>query len=76
MKQRFRLKGAAMTDCSNTISRLMSVSDTAKYLAISERTLWNLTSTQKLPAVRIGRAVRYDISDLNEFITKQKSLLQ
>jgi excisionase family DNA binding protein len=55
-----------------TLPRLMSVSDAAKYLAISERTIWNLTSEQKLPAVRIGRAVRYDIGDLDAFITKAK----
>ena len=58
---------------NNTIPRLLSVSDTAKYLAISERTLWNLTHTQKIPSVRIGRrVVRYDLSDLDEFISKAK----
>jgi len=58
---------------NNTITRLLSASDAAKFLAISERTLWTLTHTGKLPAVKIGRAVRYDLNDLNEFIAKAKN---
>jgi excisionase family DNA binding protein len=54
------------------IPRLISTHDAAKYLAICERNLFELTKTKKLPAVRIGRAVRYDINDLNVFINEAK----
>jgi excisionase family DNA binding protein len=63
-----------MNNDSSIIPRLLSASDAAKYLAISERTLFELTKTQKLPAVRIGRAVRYDKSDLDAFIASAKNL--
>jgi excisionase family DNA binding protein len=62
-----------MTNDNNTIRRLYLPRDAAKYLAISERTLWNLTHTQKIPAVHIGRrGIRYDIGDLDAFINKAK----
>jgi excisionase family DNA binding protein len=62
-----------MNNDSGIIPRLLSASDAAKYLAISERTLFELTKTQKLSAVRIGRAVRYDKSDLDTFIASAKN---
>lgn len=55
------------------IARLLSVNDAAKYLAISDRTLWNLTAEKKIPAVKINRCVRYDIHDLDEFINRMKN---
>jgi excisionase family DNA binding protein len=54
-------------------TRLLSCADAAKYLAISERTLFELTKSDKLAAVRIGRAVRYDIRDIDKFILDFKS---
>jgi excisionase family DNA binding protein len=45
--------------------RLMTPREAAEHLAISTRTLWTLTACGKLPAVRIGRAVRYRPSDLS-----------
>lgn len=51
---------------------LMSACDTAKALAISERTLWQLTSRNEIPCVRIGRRVLYDPQDLRTWIDRQK----
>ena len=48
--------------------RLIKPSEAAMYLSISQRKLWDLSKSKVLPAVRIGRAVRYDISDLDNFI--------
>lgn len=45
----------------------------AKLLAISERTLWQLTNDGDLPAVRFGRTVRYAMSDLVAFIAARRS---
>jgi len=52
--------------------QLLTPRETAKALAISERTLWALTQQGDIPVVRIGRSVRYDPRDLNEWIEKQK----
>jgi excisionase family DNA binding protein len=46
--------------------------DAARMLAISERKLWELTNRNLIRAVRIGRAVRYDVRDLEAFIAAQK----
>lgn len=57
-----------------TESRLLLKSrEAAQSLAVSERTLWDLTNHGDLPCVRIGRAVRYDPTDLTDWIERQKS---
>ncbi len=55
------------------MSKLMTSKQTAEYLCICERKLWELSKTEQIQTVRIGRAVRYDIDDLNSFIEQQKS---
>ena len=52
--------------------RLLKMCEAASYLAISERTLWTLAYTKEIRAVKIRRAVRFDIQDLDEFIAKAK----
>lgn len=42
-------------------------------LSISERTLWSLTRSGQIPAVRMGRLVRYSIADLENFVERSKS---
>lgn len=57
-----------------TIPRLLlRPREAAAALTISERCLWSLTATGALPAVRIGRAKRYDPADLQRFIDSQKA---
>jgi excisionase family DNA binding protein len=61
-------------DSSATITpRLIRPKEASAYIAVSERTLWKLTQTRAIPAVRLGRAVRYDVVDLDRFIEKNKS---
>jgi excisionase family DNA binding protein len=46
----------------------------AKFLAISEKTLYNLTRCGQIPVVRIGkRGVRYDPADLRAWVERSKS---
>ena len=56
-------------------NRLLSTKDAAKYLCISERKLWDMSNTGEIPVVRLGRAVRYDINDLDGFIQRAKGIL-
>lgn len=49
---------------------LLTPKETAKTLSICEKTLYTLTKNGELPAVRIGRAVRYSVEDLQTFIKK------
>jgi excisionase family DNA binding protein len=53
---------------------LIKPRDAAKRLAISERSLWEVTNRGGLPCVRIGRSVRYDPVDLANWVERQKAL--
>ena len=53
--------------------RLLSVVDTAKYLSISPRTIYNVIAPKsKVPLPvkpkRIGKLVRFDIRDLDRYV--------
>lgn len=52
---------------------LLTTEQARSMLNISARTLFTLASTGKLPQVRIGRAVRFDIVDVQKFIAERKS---
>ena len=54
---------------------LLRPEEAARALAISPRKLWDLTKRGEIPAVRIGRVVRYDIDGLREWILAQKEVL-
>ncbi len=47
---------------------LVDSREAARLLACCERTLWGLTRDGKLPAIRMGRAVRYSRATLLEYI--------
>jgi predicted DNA-binding transcriptional regulator AlpA len=52
---------------------LVTPREAARLLSICEKTLWSLTAPRgPLPAVRLGRSVRYDVVDLQAFINGQK----
>ena len=53
-------------------SLLITARDAAKALSIGQRKLWELTNRREIPHVRIGRAVRYDPRDLEQWIATQK----
>ena len=46
---------------------LVTLKEAAKLLAISERTLWQLQADGRLPSVRIGRCLRFRVSDIEAF---------
>jgi excisionase family DNA binding protein len=52
---------------------LLTARQAAKVLNVCEKTLWTLTKNGDIPAVRIGRAVRYDPADLRAWIERAKS---
>ena len=53
--------------------RLIKAREAAKYLAVSEKTLWNLENEGKISAVRFGRTIRYALDDLDAFIQSCRS---
>ncbi len=46
---------------------LVAASEAARLLGISTRTLWTLTDQGEIPAVRIGRSVRYRPESLRRY---------
>jgi len=51
---------------------LLKPVEAAKLLSISPRTLWTLTDNGEIPSVRVGRQVRYDLLDLQNYIESGK----
>lgn len=52
--------------------RLVTEYEAAKYLGVSERTVFNLAANGLLKFVKIGAAKRYDVNDLAAFIEQAK----
>jgi excisionase family DNA binding protein len=52
---------------------LLTVKEAAKRLAISERTLFAMTSSGEIPCVRIGRLVRFAVETLKKWIKDHES---
>jgi excisionase family DNA binding protein len=65
---------AVVNDLSASNERmLLPIRLAAQQLSICEKTLWSLTKQGKIPAVRIGRAVRYSPADLAAWIERTKT---
>ena len=50
---------------------LIDAREAARRLAISPRTLWQLTKNRDVPSVRIGKCVRYRVADLEHWVLRQ-----
>lgn len=57
---------------ANAERLLVDSREAARLLSISERKLWALQASGEIPVVRIGRAVRFAVRDLYEWIDAQK----
>lgn len=52
---------------------LVGSKEAAELLSAGSRTLWTMTAPRgPIPSVRVGRAVRYSVSSLAEFIRKSE----
>ena len=49
-------------------NRLLDPLEAAKMLSVSRRTIYRLRDLGKIPTVKIGRLVRFRLSDVEEFI--------
>jgi excisionase family DNA binding protein len=53
--------------------RLVDVQAAAMYLAVSVSTLYGWVWQRRIPFVKIGRALRFDLADLESFIAVNKT---
>ena len=58
---------------TENVKLLIKVTEASQALSISERKLWELTTSGEIPSVRIGRSVRYAVDDLNAWINEKKA---
>lgn len=64
-----RIATASPADDSNpTDELLIPAKEAARRLAICERKLWTLTNRRQIPAIRIGKSVRYPVDALKNWI--------
>lgn len=59
---------------AEAMTPLLTYAGAATLLRVTDRTVWGLVASGKLPAVRIGRAVRIDPVDLRAFVERQKHI--
>lgn len=53
--------------------RLLTVQDAAQLLAVSVSTVYGWVWQRKIPFVKVGRALRFDLTDLEEFIEANRT---
>jgi excisionase family DNA binding protein len=51
---------------------LLRPAEAARFLAISPRKLWELTNCREVPAIRIGRALRYPTEELRNWVAERR----
>ncbi len=57
-----------------TGTSLMTVEEVAKYLAVTERTIYRLVKEGRLPAYRVGGQWRFKVAVLEEWMRKPHSV--
>jgi excisionase family DNA binding protein len=53
-------------------SRLLTVNEAAAYLSVSVSTLYGWVWQRRISFVKMGRALRFDLRDLDSFIAKNR----
>jgi len=56
----------------STQKQLMTIQEAALYLGLSVHTLYAWTSQRKIPFVKLGNRVRFDVEQLNRWIDKNR----
>ena len=53
--------------------KLLTAREAAAFLQLSERTIWEISGPRgDLPAIRIGRSVRYSQTDLADYVERHR----
>ena len=57
-----------------SIELLLTPSEAAKALKLSERTLWTMTQRNEVPVVHLGRSPRYPLEALKSWIAEKLAI--
>ena len=52
---------------------ILTIKEVAKYLKVTERTLYRLVQEGKIPAFKVGGSWRFQLSDIEAWIADQKN---
>ena len=52
--------------------QLYTEREAANWLSVCPRTLWALRASGEIPHGRLGRAIRYDVDDLQAYVARNK----
>lgn len=55
--------------------RLFNIEELAEYIAVPKGTIYNWISQRKLPFIKMGRRVKFDKQDIDNFIDERKIFL-
>lgn len=55
-----------------TQAGLVTVREAARYLSVSVSTLYGWVWQRRIPFVKVGRALRFDLDDLKKFVEGNK----
>jgi excisionase family DNA binding protein len=69
LDQQFQV-GSKTSD--ETQRRLVTVQEAARYLAVSVSTLYGWVWQRRISFVKVGRALRFDLADLEAFVEANK----
>ena len=58
----------ATATVTETVDQLVRVDEVARLLAVSSRFVWQLRAADKLPSLKLGRAVRFRRSDVQRLM--------
>ena len=58
----------------NSAFVLLSAKQAAESLGISQRKLWSLTNARAISSIKIGRAIRYSVDDLQSFVQAARTV--
>jgi excisionase family DNA binding protein len=53
-------------------SNLINIKDAARFLAVSTSTLYGWVWQRRIPFVKVGRTLRFEMRDLEEFIKSHR----
>ena len=56
--------------------RLITVEELAKYLNLNPHTIYMWVEQKKIPFIKIGRMVRFDLIEIEEWLTSKKTEIE
>jgi excisionase family DNA binding protein len=57
-------------------SEIFTIKDVAEYLKVTERTIYRLAASKRIPAFKVGGTWRFRMADIDDWIAKQSQKVE